>query len=387
VSAGRTIIFAGSLAQKPGHGGHTWVFLQWLLGLRRLGWDVLFLDELQPHMCVDAAGTPSSFEASANRRYFLDVMERFGLAPSFSLIYNGGERFIGVPEDEVLRRVRGAALLINVMGYLSNERILGAAPRRVFLDIDPGFGQMWRELGLADPFQGNDAFITVGENVGKADCEIPTCGLRWITTRQPIVLEHWPAATDAGGAFTSVGAWRGPYGPVQYRGKVYGLRAHEFRKFVRLPRMTGERFEVALDIHPDEVKDLALLRENGWALAEPRAVAGDPAAYQDYVRRSKAEFMVAKNMYVQSRSGWFSDRSICYLASGKPVLAQDTGLSELLPCGEGLVLFQTPEEAAAGVKSICQDYARHARAARRIAEEFFDSDRVLRRLLVELEVE
>jgi hypothetical protein len=380
-----TIVIAGSLAQKPGHGGHTWVFLQYLLGFRRLGWDVLFLDQLAPASCIDAAGRPCPPEEAPGLCHLRDVLGRFGLGEAFSVIYSRGERFLGLPRPQVLEQARNAAFLLNVMGFLGQEEVLAAARRRVFLDIDPGFGQMWRELGLSDPFRGHDDFVTIGEKVGRPGCEIPTCGLSWVTTPQPVVLEHWPVRSGTGeGAFTSVASWRGAYGPLEYGGKTYGLRVHEFRRFASLPRLTGERFHLALDIHPSDGKDLALLAEGGWSLVDPRTAAGDPWKYQDFVQRSRAEFMVAKNMYVQSRSGWFSDRSICYLASGKPVLAQDTGLEDLYPRDRGLLTFGTPDEAVARVGELAHDYARHARAARAIAEEYFDSDKVLARLLGKL---
>ncbi len=329
-------VLAGSLAQKPGHGGHTWVFLQYLLGFRRLGWDVLFLDRLEPEMCRGAAGRPCPLEDSTALRYFLEVMRRFGLSESFALAYRGGERFVGLSRGQVIERVRNSAILLNVMGFFNDEDILAAAPLRAFLDIDPGFGQMWQDLGQSTLFRGHDRYVTIGENIGQPACEIPTCGIDWVTTPQPVCLEHWPRSDgDPGGPITSIASWRGDWAPVPYRGKTYGLRVHEFRKFVELPRRTGRRFELALDIHPTEVNDLALLDANRWVRVDPRRVANDPWAYPDYIRRSAAEFMVAKNMYVASRSGWFSDRSICYLASGRPVLAQDTGFGHLYPTGEG----------------------------------------------------
>jgi hypothetical protein len=161
---------------------------------------------------------------------------------------------------------------------------------------------------------------------------------------------------------------------------------HEFRKFAQLPCLTGREFQLALDIHPSELDDLMLLRRGGWSLVDPQQVACSPAAYQAYIQASAAEFMVAKQMYVATHSGWFSDRSICYLASGKPVLAQDTGVGCALPNGKGLLRFRTLEDARNGVEEITQHYAEHALAARRIAEEHFDSDVVLGRLLTELGV-
>lgn len=375
------IVLAGSLAQKPEHGGHTWVFLHYLLGFRRLGWDVLFLDEMQPAMCTDAGGAACSPKDSRQIRFLGELMERFGLGQSYAV--RVGERWFGLSREETLRRVRRSALFINVMGFLRDEAILAAAPRRVFLDIDPGFGQIWKALGLADSFAGHDDFVTIGENIGKSGCPIPTCGLTWITTPQPVVLDQWPVR-DQGEAFTSIASWRGAYGPVEYEGKTYGLRVHEFRKFAALPRRCPERFQLALDIHDAETKDRELLHENGWTLIDPRQAAGDAWRYRDFIQRSRAEFMVAKNMYVESRCGWISDRSLCYLASGKPVLAQETGLRDLYPTTQGLVTFTTLEEAIAGCATIARDYQRHARAARSTAAEFFDSDKVLGRLLAKL---
>jgi hypothetical protein len=274
-----------------------------------------------------------------------------------------------------------------VMGYVVDEELLAGAQRRAFLDIDPGFPQMWLELGLADMFGGHDAFVTIAENMGQPDCAIPTGGRRWITTRPPVVLERWPAQRDDGGSFTSVATWRGPYAPVSYRDKTYGVRAHEFRRFAALPRLSSATFAVALAIDEADAADREHLLESGWNLVDPRAVAGDPEAYRRYIQGSGAEFTVAKSMYVDTNSGWFSDRSACYLASGRPVLAQETGFSRVLPTGEGLLTFRTVEEAAAGVDVIERDYQRHANAARALAEDHFDSDQVLTKLLADLGVD
>lgn len=387
-SRDRLLLYSGALAQPLLNGGLTWLHLQFLLGFRRLGGEVLFLDRLQPQMCVDEMGNRCAFEESLNRRYFLKVMRDFGLEDAFHLSYHGGEKSIGVSRAEVLKKARAAPLLFNVMGYLDDEEILAAAQRRVFIDIDPGFGQMWRDLGLHDAFRGHDDFVTLGQNIGQPDCAIPTGGLNWITMPQPVVLEQWPAQPPCPeGAFTSIGAWRGPNAPLEYRGRIYGLRVHEFRKFIELPsRCPGTRFEQALGIHPADGKDIELLRANGWSLVDPKAVAGGPAEYRDYIARSKAEFMVPKQMYVDTNSGLLSDRSVYYLASGRPVLARDTGIRHLYPTSEGLLTFKTLEEAEAGVEEINRDYNRHVKAAREIAVEYFDSDKVLTRLLTDLGV-
>jgi hypothetical protein len=378
---GETIIVAGAVAQRPQHGGHTWVFLQYLLGFRRLGFDMVFVDRLEPGMCLDATGSPASFRSSENLRYLAEVMDRFGFGGRWSLLFDGGREVAGLEREELVELTRRSALLLNVMGYLEDEEILAAAPLRVFLDIDPGFGQMWTELGLARPFDGHDRHVTVGTRIGDDGCLIPTCGIDWVRTLPPVELEEWPATPGGGERFTSVASWRGPFGPIEYGGRTYGLRVHELRRFADLPRRTQPSFELALDIDESDLADRQRLEEAGWTLADPRAAAGDPWRYQDYVQGSSAELMIAKNLYVDTRSGWFSDRSACYLASARPVLAQDTGIGELLPSGEGLVTFSTVDEAAAGAEAIVGDYERHSRAAREIAEEHLAPRRVLPRLL------
>ncbi len=386
-----TVVVAGSLAQRWGRGGHAWVFLQYLLGFRRLGWDVLFLDALEPGMCHDRKGRPTGVEGSENLRYLERVMEGFGLGTDWALLAHGGGAVFGRSRREVVERVRGSAFLLNVMGFLEDEEILAAAPRRVFLDIDPGFGQMWHDLDLADVFQGHDSHLTIGENLGLPHCAIPHCGLEWITTPQPVVRDLWNAdgpapAPDRGGAFTSIVSWRGPFAPIEHRGRSYGLRVHQFRRFLPLPERTGASFRIALEIDPKDRPDRDRLVDHGWTLADPQAVAGDPWSYRDFIHGSAAEFMVAKDLYVETASGWISDRSLCYLASGRPVVAQDTGIGDRYPVGEGLLLFRDLDEAQAGVEEIRRDYPRHARRARELAEAHFDSDRVLGDILVRLGV-
>jgi hypothetical protein len=199
------------------------------------------------------------------------------------------------------------------------------------------------------------------------------------------VLEHWPAVpTLELERFTTIASWRGTYGPVEYEGKTFGLKVHEFRKFLELPQRAPGRFEVALDIHPDDAADRERLLQHGWVLTDPVEASGDPERFRSYIQASGAEFSVAQGIYVATNSGWFSDRTVRYLASGKPVLVQDTGFSRTLPASEGLVAFRTLDEAAAGATMIITDYERHARAARTIAEEFFDSDKVLGNLVEQL---
>jgi len=196
------------------------------------------------------------------------------------------------------------------------------------------------------------------------------------------VLDEWPTAPAADdGRFTTIASWRNPFGRLEYAGRTYGIKLDEFRKLIELPKRSSNRFELALDIHQAERPDLELLRRNGWDIADPRAVAATPEAFRGYVQGSGAEFSVAQGVYVETASGWFSDRTARYLASGKPTLVQDTGFGTVLPVGEGIVPFRTMDEALAGADSIVADHDRHARGARAIAEQHFDSDIVLGRFL------
>ncbi len=269
-----SIVIAGSLAQKPGRGGHTWVFLQYVLGFLKLGWDVTVSRSPRTgHVHRTSTGARAPIDDSANVRYFLDVMQRFGLEGRYGLLCDGGSHAIGLDRAEILERVSASAALINVMGFLTDEEILAAAPRRVFLDIDPGFGQMWRDLGPARRVPRPRRLRHHRREHRQARLRDSDCGLEWVTTRQPVVIDEWPDAGEARGAdaaITSVASWRGAYGPVEHEGTTYTLRVHEFRKFASLPRLTGGRFEVALDIHPADAKDIELL-------AALRLVAGGAA--------------------------------------------------------------------------------------------------------------
>jgi hypothetical protein len=227
--------------------------------------------------------------------------------------------------------------------------------------------------------EGHVVYFTVGENIGRNGCSIPTGGWSWRAVRQPVVLAQWPvaAAAAADERFTTVASWRGAYGSVVHLGRTLGVKAHEFRRFVGLPRRTARTFEIALEIHEGDDRDRVAFLEGGWTLVDPRVVAGHPADFQRYVQGSWAEWSAAQGVYVHTNSGWFSDRTVRYLASGRPALVQDTGFSRNYPVGEGLVAFTTVEEAAEGARRIGRDYGAHSRAARAIAEEYFDSNRVL----------
>jgi Phosphotransferase enzyme family len=346
------------VAAHPHQGGATWAVLQYVLGLTRLGYEVFLVEQVEE---PDAAV----------RSYFEAVAARYGLRAA---LVAGRDRPPFVEHADVL---------LNLSGALRHEAS-DAIPVRVYVDLDPAFNQLWHEEGIDVGFEGHTHFVTVGQAVPDNRSLIPSCGREWLATLPPVVLDRWPVAgASRTEAFTTVANWRG-YGSIVRDGVHYGQKAHSLRKLLAVPARTGERFELALGIHPDETRDLEALAHNGWTVLDPRAVAGTPQAYSEFVRGSRAEFGVAKSGYVVSRSGWFSDRSACYLASGRPVLAEDTGFSAYLPTGAGLFAFRDVEEVAAAAGELRRDYGRHARAARAIAEEFLDSDRVLTRLLSEI---
>jgi hypothetical protein len=380
------ILVGGVLANKLHNGGAAWTRLSWALGLKALGFEVAFVEQIRADCCVDDSGRPCPFEMSANRKYFREVTEQFGLSALATLTCdNGGSD--GLTPSELDDLVRSAIALVNITGHLTDPR-MGMIPLRIYIDLDPAYAQFWHAAGNPGPrLEGHDFYFTVGENIGRRSCSVPTGGIPWRPIRQPLVLEHWPACAPGDTRqFSTVASWRGAYGPVQYEGTTYGLKAHEFRKFIELPRRACQRFEIALDIDPADERDLVALRGQRWHVVDPKVVASGPAAFRHYIQASGAEFSVAQGIYVETQCGWFSDRTVRYLASGRPVLVQDTGFSRNYPVGEGLLAFHTLDEAVAGAERIARDYTGHARAARAIAETYFDSDRVLGQLLEETDL-
>jgi hypothetical protein len=376
-----TILVSGTIAAVPHQGGGTWAVLQFLLGLKELGHDVYFVEQLNDSV---AAAPHPPLEESVYADYFHSVMSEFGIADTSALMLKAGRQSVGMTYDEICSAARRADALLNISGVLTDETLVSEIPVRIYLDLDPAFTQLWQEVERIDlHLQGHTHFATVGLAIGKPDCTIPTCGVDWIPMYQPIVLGHWPRAKGVTlDALTTIANWRG-YGSVQHDGVFYGQKAHSLRQFMNLPLLTDEKFLLALAIHPDERKDLEALQQNRWSLMDPAEAAATPSQYRSFIQGSKAEFGIAKSGYVLARCAWFSDRSVCYLASGRPVIAQETGFSRFLPAGEGLFAFQTPEDVLNAIEELRRDYSRHTRAARAIAEEYFDARKVLSSLLRE----
>ncbi|HEX2041516.1 MAG TPA: hypothetical protein VHF24_02665 [Acidimicrobiales bacterium] len=371
-------VVAGAVANKAWNGGATWTRLSWLRGLDQLGFDVHFVEQL------DAAAPPGA------QAYFERVMSAIGLRRSSTLLRPDGTTAAGLTADELRRLAARAAMLVNISGHLVLPEVTDTVDLRVFVDLDPGFTQIWDCSGTRTAvLDAHDAWFTVGESIGTAGCSVPTNGRPWRPIRQPVVLSDWPAvpaASAAAGRFTTVGSWRGPYGPVEHGGRVLGVKAHQFRRFLPLPILARGTYELALEIHAADAKDRSALEEHGWRLVDPGGVASDPTSFRRYVQGSDAEFSVAQSVYVDTASGWFSDRTVRYLASGRPALVQDTGFRRSYPTGSGLLAFTTLDEAVEGAEAILADHGYHCRAARALAEEWFAADRVLGRLCDELGV-
>lgn len=363
------VILGGMVAGIPGHGGATWAALQYALGLRALGHDVLLLDE------VRGPGDPAAREACLEQ-----VAGAFRLARRAALLTGGGQA-IGMDYDDVLAFAASADLLVNLAGTVHDPRVLEAVPRRLLVDLDPAFTQLWHEQGVDVGIGAHDRFASVGLRLHADECRVPDGGVRWAPTLPPVALDRWPlVAEPPTEGVTTIANWRS-YGTIEHEGVRYGQKAHSVRALIDLPRRTAEPPRFALLIDPGETQDIAALHAHGWVLIDAAHETQTPEAYARFVRASAAELGIAKEGYVASRCGWFSDRSACYLASGRPVIAQRTGWEHVLPEGEGLLGFDTAEEAAEGIAAVAAEPQRHAAAARAIAEQHLDAQRVLPALL------
>jgi len=376
----KRLMILGALGSLPWFGGHTWAYLNYVLGFRRLGYDVYYVEYLRNRDCVDENGKSAGFYACSNIAYFRSVMDRFGLSACTALLEQQGQGYVGFTHMDVERLAPEIDLLINIGGRPLPPSVLAASQRRIYLDLDPGYTQIWKErYGVDMNLYGYDLHVTVGLNLGKPGCRLPTCGLKWESTLPPVVLDQWNTAQPPGGSYTTVAEWRG-FSPIEWCGVWYGQKADEFLRLIDVPRRVSVPLEICLCVYPDE-PDPPKLDQHGWRVVEPRNRTTTPESYRDYIVHSRGEFTAVKQTYALGNSGWFSDRSACYLAAGRPVIVQDTGIGAYLPTGTGLLTFTDSDGAVEAINLVESDYSQHAAAAAAFAREFLDSDLVLGRLL------
>ena len=374
------IVVLGYVVRGP-LGGMVWSNLQYLLGLARLGHDVYFVEDSDDYpSCYDPIRDAVGVDPIYGLDFARHAFEPIGFGERWAYHDAHASRWHGPCADRVFEICAGADLLLNLCGVNPLRPWLMEIPVRALVDEDPAFTQIRNltEPGARERALLHTVFFSFGENIGREGCAVPDDGLRWRPTRQPVALDALPVTPGRpAGKFTTVMLWDS-YPAPEYCGVRYGMKSDSFAPYLDLPERAGRIFELAVG-SPSAPRDL--LRQKGWTVCDPRGPTRDPWTYQRYVDSSKAEFAVAKHGYVISRSGWFSERSVTYLASGRPVLLQDTGFSQWLRTGAGVIPFNTPAEAVAGIGEIDGAYDRHCRAAREIAEEYFDARKVLPALI------
>jgi hypothetical protein len=376
----KVVLGVGIASHPVAAGGNSWLFLQWVLGFRDLGWDVWCVEQVRSTSCIDPRWQPCAFADSTNRRHWDGVVRRFELGDCATLFVDDDAPGAAAAQ----RFAHEADLFVNLSGHFAHPDFPMPRARRAYVDLDPGFTQAWAEVYGADMhLAGHDAFFSVGTRLGETGCRAPTCGIDWQPTFPPVALRHWPFEPQPEfRKFSTVANWGG-YGWCEWDGEWYTGKSDEFVKFVDLPRRVPASLEIATDVH-GHAGELRSFREAGWQLADTAVVCASLEGYEHYVRESSAEFTAAKGGYVLSQAGWFSDRSVCYLASGRPVVLQETGVGSKVPVGSGLHTFRTPEEAAACCRRVVGDFAAEQRAARALAERYFASDVVIHAMLSRL---
>jgi hypothetical protein len=378
---GKIVVF-GILFWYP-LAGVTYQFLHYMLGLRRLGYDPYYVED-SGRWVYDPALNDLSPDASGNVGAVAPVLEAHGFGDrwAFRGNYPDGVCY-GMSEASLLRLYREADAFLNVTGAqeLRDEHL--ACPRRIYVESDPFASQVRVHNGdeaTIAALAAHDAHFTFGERLGAPDCDVPVERFRWLPTRQPVVLDLWEnGAPSGGGAYNTITTWHNSGKDVVYRGETYyWTKDREFEKFLDLPLRRSGPFELAAGVE----EDVRLrLEGHGWRQVHSVEVSRDPHRYRDYIQSSRGEFTVARDQYVRPRTGWFSDRSACYLAAGRPVITQETGFSEILPTGKGLFGFSTMEDVLAAVDAIESDYEGNRRATREIAAEYFAAEKVVGSLM------
>ena len=378
------IIVVGTLASNP-YAGMAWMHMQIAAGLQRLGHDVYYF-ETTSAWPYDPLRQEIVGDSDYALPYLARITESFGLGDhwAYRRSYTDKEWF-GLSRDKAEDLLAHADLVLNVAGATKLKEEGLKIGRLVYYGTDPVLDELAYANGDKNTrmfIQEHDDIITYGENIGRPDCPIPPLpGLR-ARTRQPVLLDLWQAGSPLRDAFTTVSNWKQEGHDIIYQGETYYWSKHyEFMKILDLPRRVDQPIELAMGLAYLEPETLNMLESHGWRLADAQAFSLDPWRYREYVQVSRGEFTVAKDQNVRLRSGWFSDRSACYLACGRPVITQDTGFGDVLPTGEGLFAFDALEEILTAIEAIERDYATHRDAARALAEGYFDAGVVLGSLL------
>jgi hypothetical protein len=382
------VVVLGMMGRCP-FGGQTWLYLNWLRALEQAGCDAYYVEDdaawpYDPR--VDSVTDDPTYGASHIAR----VLARIGLEGKWAYrpLYRSKDEVLGLSKARLLELYRDCDALLNVCGatVLNDDHMKSRL--KVYVETDPVTNQLELAEGKAktrEMLAAHDVIVTYGENYGASDCRVPLDGFRYLKTRQPIDLELWPDAFDPQArSYTTIGNWKQKGHDVVWKGETYyWSKHHEFLKFIELPR---RRPQVSFDLwlNVDEEDDRRRLLQHGWKFSSPLRQSLEPFAYQELFRASRAEWTVAKDQNVRLRSGWFSERDACYLASGKPVIAQSTGFESVLPVGEGLFAFRSMDDVLAAIDTIETDYAKACRAARRVAEEALDSRKVGRKFVEDI---
>jgi hypothetical protein len=379
---GKIIVF-GILFWFP-LAGVTFQFLHFLIGLRRLGYDPYYVEDSGRWIYDPKLGDLSP-DATGNLRAIVPELEAHGFGDrwAFRGHYPGGQCY-GMTEEKILRLYREADAFLNVTGAQEIREEHLACRRRIYVETDPVVSQIKVAQGDAPTIAAlaaHDTHFSYGGNFGSPDCRVPLTRFNWLPTRQPVVLDLWsnPTLLPNGAAYNTIATWRNKGRDIVYNGETYyWSKDREFKKFLDLPRHRSPAFELAVGVDESTQRTLC---EHGWRVADPVGLSSNLRTYRDYVRQSRGEFTVAKDQNVRLRSGWFSDRSACYLAAGRPVINQETGFSNYLPTGRGLFAFETIDDILGAVDRIESDYEGQCRAARELAEEHFAAEKVLGQLM------
>jgi hypothetical protein len=378
------IVLAGYLVRYP-LGGYAWQAAHYLSGLRSLGFDVYFYEETEFY---PAAYNPVKKENEYQYDYGIKAAAKFlasvGFPEKWVFIDSSNQKEYGPCAGQTQSLLHGADLLINLGGVnrIATEKRSGKPS--IYIDFDPVYTQLRLVNGdkiLKALLNEHAALFTYGENIGTPHSAVPVGGERWHATRPPVALDFWSHVAAPGRNYSTIGAWNSSDRDLVFNGTLLRWRKRtEWMRYLRLPQLANARFEVAMDV--DSVPgDVEILTQNGWIIQDPLLLSTDPWKYRDYIASSYGEFTVAKQMNIELRSGWFSDRSACYLASGRPVITQDTGFGSIIPTGHGLFAFNTVEDILGAVDSINTDYQKHSDAARAIAENYFKAEAVSARLV------